>query len=137
MDDILFQIGKNNEKNNKDYINQLYKTYPLLKDYTYININNLESMDQGGGYIVYVNCKGELKNGGLFIKLINYVPKIKNPLLLSLSEQPNNYVCAIRLRLKLYDIMYNLSLTNNYIFYKKKKSRSDQIRVLLLDSINK
>ncbi len=137
MDDILFEIGKQNENNNKNFINQLYSTYPILKDYTYIDCNNLESMEQGNGYILYVNCNGELRTGGIFIKLINYHPKIKNKLLLSLIQQPTNYISTIKLRLKLQDILYDLSLTNNYIFYRKKKNKSDNIRVLLLDSINK
>ena len=137
MDDILFEIGKQNENNNKNFINQLYSTYPILKDYTYIDCNNLESMEQGNGYILYVNCNGELRTGGIFIKLINYHPKIKNKLLSSLIQQPTNYISTIKLRLKLQDILYDLSLTNNYIFYRKKKNKSDNIRVLLLDSINK
>jgi hypothetical protein len=136
MDNILFEIGKQNENNNKNFINQLYFTYPVLKDYTYINIHNIETIENSG-YIIYVTCNGELRMGGIFIKLINYHPKIKNKLLSSLIQQPINYISAIKLRLKLHNILYDLSFTNNYIFFKKKKDKSENIRVLLLDSINK
>jgi hypothetical protein len=135
MDHILFQIGKNNENNNKNFVNQLYITYPILKSYDYITIDNIENMYNGDGYILYVNCNGELKNGGLFIKLINYSPKIKNPFLLSISNPSPIYINSIKLQLKLYNIMYNIQFYNNYIFYKKKLSKTDKFRNLLLDSI--
>ena len=137
MDHILFQIGKNNETNNKNFVNQLYTSYPILNTYNYITIDNIENMDNGGGYIIYVNCNGELKNGGLFIKLINYSPKIKNPFLLSISNQSPIYINAIKLRLKLENIIYDIPFHKNYIFYKKKVSKTDKFRNMLLDSINK
>ena len=125
-DEMFREIAKNNEHNTRQYILSLLSK-PELKKSIYITIDNLETIEQGSR-IFYVDKYNRVIYAGIFIKLINYHPKIKNSFLASLTEQEDNNINNIYLLLKLNTIWHKLKLYGNHIFHKKKKESSDILR---------
>jgi hypothetical protein len=130
-DEIFREIGKNNEKNNNNYIGILKHKY---KDYELLSINNIEKL-KSGDYIYFVNNLGFLVYAGIYIKLINYYYKIRNALLASLSEETITNEKNIYLLLKLDNTWYKFKFFGNIIFFKHKKNKSDVLRDILVKKI--
>lgn len=110
----IYSYSYNNEKNKNYNILKYYKLYPNeLKDYNYIddNINDLIL----GGYIRYINKSGELKFGGILLKVINFPEMNKMKLLIK-----NRYN------------IYNINYIKNYVFYKKHTRKNDKFRDIFI-----
>ncbi len=99
-----------------------------LKNYkpvtSLVELNNLKK----AGYIRYVNLDGEIKYGGILIKVFK-----------SDSKDEFNQKTLIILQ-NSEGIKWTISWEKNYIFYKKQTKKGDNIRNLfisLLDNDNK
>ena len=106
---------------------ELYKDD--LEGYTFIHHSedNLDLLDHKGGTIKFINCNGELKGGGIFLKL--------------LGTEKNKYT-ELKLLMKIPNKLYKLSYSKNYIFYSKSmqngkvvdvNSKNDQKRKMMQD----
>ena len=81
-----------------------YKTE--LDGYTFIHHSedNLDLLEHKGGLIKFINGHGELKGGGIFLKLLG-------------TEK--NKLTELKLLMKIPNKLYQLSYSKNYIFYSK------------------
>ena len=101
--------------NNQVFISSLFTRYPEeLEDYTHINGTNINLMKLGG-YIRNITFDGELKFGGILIK----IEKDKLQKMLLFLKNSNNNVWKIRYK-------------NFHIFYKKTVTQADKFRKLFL-----
>jgi hypothetical protein len=81
-----------------------YKTE--LDGFTFIHHSedNLDLLEHKGGTIKFINGYGELKGGGIFLKLLG-------------TEK--NKLTELKLLMKIPNKLYQLSYSKNYIFYSK------------------
>lgn len=119
IDDILESIEPNNKINN--YL-EIYKNE--LKDYKYVN--SLEELYdlKSAGYIRYINLNGELKFGGILIKVFESENKDefnKKNLILLQNSNNNKWV---------------ISYERNYIFYKNQTKKGDNLRNLFISLLD-
>lgn len=119
IDDILESIEPNNKINN--YL-EIYKNE--LQDYKYVN--SLEELYdlKSAGYIRYINLNGELKFGGILIKVFESENKDefnKKNLILLQNSNNNKWV---------------ISYERNYIFYKNQTKKGDNIRNLFISLLD-
>jgi len=111
----IIDYTEENNMNNEMSINNLYEKYKeQLKDYFYINdeIENLKL----GGYVRYINLSEELRFGGILI---------------AINEKDNLFKMRLVLKNTTNNI-WEISYINNYIFYKKHKTKNDKFRNLFL-----
>ena len=102
------------------YVNKLKIKYKdELDEYKFIDGNNIQKMKEGN-LIRYVNLKGELKWGGILVKIENK-EKISK-ITLTLRNTKN----------KLWKVRFN----NYYIFQKKIKTKNDKFRDLFMQQAN-
>lgn len=125
-DDLLRTIGRENENNNKEYVKYLFETHTNLQDTIYITYENIEEMKLGGT-IYYVNDLGEVRLGGLLIKILNYIPEIKNPLLSTVIENQANIITNIKLVLKVYSTYHSIVFSDHFIFYKPRDTIKNKL----------
>ena len=96
-----------------------------LKDY--VEISDLETLYnlKSAGYIRYVNLKGELRYGGILMKVFKTESKDefnkKNLILLKNSN----------------DKKFTVSWEKNYIFYKQQTKKGDNLRDLFISLLDK
>ena len=119
IDDILESIEPNNKINN--YL-EIYKNE--LQDYKYVN--SLEELYdlKSAGYIRYINLNGELKFGGILIKVFESENKDefnKKNLILLQNSNNNKWV---------------ISYERNYIFYKNQTKKGDNLRNLFISLLD-
>ena len=119
IDDILESIEPNNKINN--YL-EIYKNE--LQDYKYVN--SLEELYdlKSAGYIRYINLNGELKFGGILIKVFESENKDefnKKNLILLQNSNSNKWV---------------ISYERNYIFYKNQTKKGDNLRNLFISLLD-
>jgi hypothetical protein len=122
-----------NEEYTQVYVKYLYDNFAILKDYTYITLENIEKIISGDS-IIYINNNGYPIYGGIFIKLLGYNMKVRNNILKTLyntTEINNSKICFL---LKLNNQFYNINF-KKHIFYKKKSVKSDVLRNILLKKI--
>ena len=95
-----------------DYID--LNNYPELKD-DYIYIEDEEKLldEDFGSYIKYINNKMKLRQGGIFVNLI--------------QENNNYYLILLQKKFKKF---YKVNFSKNYIF--KKKSRNEKMKEIFL-----
>ena len=119
IDDILESIEPTNKINN--YL-EIYKNE--LQDYKYVN--SLEELYdlKSAGYIRYINLNGELKFGGILIKVFESENKDefnKKNLILLQNSNNNKWV---------------ISYERNYIFYKNQTKKGDNLRNLFISLLD-
>jgi hypothetical protein len=131
---LIQEVLKCNKENTNNYLAYLYHRYPILNKYKYLTMDNLDDLNSGDK-IVFVNTNNILSFGGIFIKTCGYYPAIRNPLLRTLSEVPSNNEKNITLLLKLDTYFYHIRFDKLYIFYEKKKDKSDVLRNILVKKI--
>lgn len=131
---LIREVLKCNKESTNNYLAYLYERYPMLKNYKYLTMDNLDDLSSGDK-IVFVNYNNILSFGGIYIKTCGYYPEIRNPLLRTLSEAPPNNEKNITLLLKLDTYFYHIRFSKLYIFYEKKKDRSDVLRNILVKKI--
>ena len=130
---LIQEVLKCNKENTKNYLTYLYERYPVLKNYKYLTLEKLDDLSSGDK-IVFIN-NNILSFGGIYIKTCGYYPEIRNPLLRTLSEIPINNENNITLLLKLDSYFYHIRFNKLYIFYEKKKDKSDVLRNILVKKI--
>lgn len=98
----------------QEHVNYLYKKYnDLLKEYEFIDdIKNLNC----GGYIRYINLNDELRFGGILLKVIENDDIMENKLFVKNTMGNTWYI----------------NFKNNYIFFKKHKTKNDKFRNLFI-----
>ena len=106
--EYLLKLKKKEEKWRSKYTEE-------LKEYIFIPTqDDLKKYVKKGGYIRYVNLKGELKWGGIFVNLVQGKRTIK------LNLQNKTY--------KRWLISWN----KNYIFYRPHRTSNDKLRELFV-----
>lgn len=101
--------------NNKQFVNNLFTNYSNeLEDYIHINGNNIDKMKLGG-YVRYFTFDGELKFGGILIKIQD---NKLNKMLLFLKNSSN--------------AVWKIRYKNFHIFYKNNVTSADKFRKLFL-----
>jgi hypothetical protein len=122
---ILDLIGNNdnldnNQEDDINYANELREKYKdkIDDDYVYINSKNRNKLKLGG-CIKYVNKYGEIKSGAILLKILNKNKTYNTTLLLK-----NPYR------------MWEIKLRNNYVFFKKNKSKNDKFRELFMSFLD-
>ena len=104
----LIKLKKKEEKWRSKYTEE-------LKEYIFIPTqDDLKKYVKKGGYIRYVNLKGELKWGGIFVNLVQGKRTIK-----------------INLQNKTYK-RWLISWNKNYIFYRPHRTSNDKLRELFV-----
>jgi len=104
----LMKLKKKEEKWRSKYTEE-------LKEYIFIPTqDDLKKYVKKGGYIRYVNLKGELKWGGIFVNLVQGKRTIK-----------------INLQNKTYK-RWLISWNKNYIFYRPHRTSNDKLRELFV-----
>lgn len=137
MDTRLDNILKTMNFNVNDYIDELRTKYKeKLNGYIYIPTDKFNSMEIGG-YVKYVDSKGNIKNGGILIDFANT----------NIHKNVNKYIFPdyvpdpieydkIKLLLKgRNNKMWHVSISNKYIFYKSHRTVNDKFRDLFLSYI--
>ena len=111
---IIMNYSETQEEDNDNIINEIFNMYSsLLNKYEYIDdLNNLKL----GGYIRYINLNKEFRFGGILLKIKNKDDILNTKLLL--KNTTNN--------------LWEISFINNFIFYKKHKTKNDKFRNLFL-----
>ena len=100
------------------FITEQYNIYKSdLIDFKYITHANLYII-KPGGIIKYVNLNGELKYGGIVIKILD-----------------DDKYTTLKFLLKLRDNYYTIYYSKNYIFYTDpiKKSKKKTLKDLLTE----
>ena len=106
--EYLLKLKKKEEKWRTKYTEE-------LKEYIFIPTqDDLKKYVKKGGYIRYVNLKGELKWGGFFVNLVQGKRTIK-----------------INLQNKTYK-RWLISWNKNYIFYRPHRTSNDKLRELFV-----
>ena len=106
--EYLLKLKKKEEKWRTKYTEE-------LKEYIFIPTqDDLKKYVKKGGYIRYVNLKGELKWGGIFVNLVQGKRTIK-----------------INLQNKTYK-RWLISWNKNYIFYRPHRTSNDKLRELFV-----
>jgi hypothetical protein len=119
--DILKVINDNYdeelvEKKLQRTIEKFEQKYPEeLSEYIYIDYNDLLSQVKLGGYIRYINLDGELRWGGVLIKIDNIESRDAKLLLMNTSRK-----------------FWEIKFSKNYIFYKKHTTYNDKLRELFI-----
>lgn len=132
---LIREVIACNKVSTNNHIHYLYERYPILKkEYKYLTMNNLDDLTSGDK-IMFINNNNVLLYGGIFIKTYGYYPEIRNQLLKTLSEMPMNNENNITLLLKLDSYFYHIKFDKLYIFYQKKKNKSDVLRNILVKKI--
>ena len=86
-----------------------------LSEYIYIDYNDLLSKVQIGGYIRYINLDGELRWGGILIKIEDIESRDTKLLLMNTSRK-----------------FWEIKFSKNYVFYKKHTTYNDKLRELFI-----
>ena len=86
-----------------------------LSEYIYIDYNDLLSKVQIGGYIRYINLNGELRWGGILIKIEDIESRDTKLLLMNTSRK-----------------FWEIKFSKNYVFYKKHTTYNDKLRELFI-----
>jgi hypothetical protein len=89
-----------------------------LKEYTFVDYDDFLLNVRKGGYIRYVNLNGELRWGGILIKVDNL--ETRDPLLNLMNTNKR---------------IWQVKFSKNYIFYKKHKTYNDRLRDIFLSYI--
>lgn len=106
--EYLLKLKKKEEKWRTKYTEE-------LKEYIFIPTqDDFKKYVKKGGYIRYVNLKGELKWGGIFVNLVQGKRTIK-----------------INLQNKTYK-RWLISWNKNYIFYRPHRTSNDKLRELFV-----
>ena len=111
--EYLLKLKKKEEKWRSKYTEE-------LKEYIFIPTqDDLKKYVKKGGYIRYVNLKGELKWGGILLKKY----KFNNINMMHICNSSSK--------------TFNVSFEKNYIFYKKHTTQADKTRKLFLSYLDK
>ena len=86
-----------------------------LSEYIHIDYNDLLSKVQIGGYIRYINLDGELRWGGILIKIEDIESRDTKLLLMNTSRK-----------------FWEIKFSKNYVFYKKHTTYNDKLRELFI-----
>jgi len=86
-----------------------------LNEYIHIDYNDLLSQVEIGGYIRYVNLNGELRWGGILIKIDDIETRDAKLLLMNTSRK-----------------FWQIKFSKNYVFYKKHTTYNDKLRELFI-----
>lgn len=119
--DILKIINENydeelEEKKLQKTIEKFEQKYPEeLNEYIHIDYNDLLSQVELGGYIRYVNLNGELRWGGVLIKIDDIESRDAKLLLMNTSRK-----------------FWQIKFSKNYVFYKKHTTYNDKLRELFI-----
>lgn len=92
----------------------------------YNSVYNLEDLNnlKMGGYIRYVNLKGELRYGGILIKVFK-------------SENDNEFnIKNLMILQNSQNIKFTISWEKNYIYYKTQTKKGDNLRDLFISLLN-
>jgi hypothetical protein len=118
---------------NSFLLEHIQKYKDELNGYTFIHHSedNLDFLDKHrGGTIKIINGNGELKGAGIFLKLLN-------------TEK--NKLTQLKLLMKIPNKLYQMSYSQNYIFYSKSlengkivevNNPNDQKRKMLKELLN-
>ena len=126
MDDInniidSIKTQKEFDKELKKKANKYYEKYPdLLNNYQLITDKNSLKNCKNAGCIRYVNSKGEIRYGGILLKIYNPPDSDVTFLLL---KNTNNH-------------KWNISWERNIIFYKDQVKKGDNLRNLFVTLLN-
>jgi hypothetical protein len=114
LESKILSYSETFDDDNDNIINELFNKYSqYLQDYEFIDdINNLKL----GGYIRYINSNKEFRFGGILLKIKNKENILNTRLLL--KNTTNN--------------LWEINFINNFIFYKKHKTKNDKFRNLFL-----
>ena len=119
--EILKIIEKNYDYDKiQEKLNNLIEKFEIryekeLEDYIYIDYNDLISKVKYGGYIRYVNLNGELRWGGVLLKINNLESSDAKLLLMNTSKK-----------------IWEIKFSKNYVFYKKHTTYNDKLRELFI-----
>jgi len=119
--DILKVINDNydeelEEKKLQRTIENFEQKYPEeLSEYIHIDYNDLLSQVEIGGYIRYVNLDGELRWGGVLIKIDDIETRDAKLLLMNISKK-----------------FWQIKFSKNYVFYRKHTTYNDKLRELFI-----
>ena len=92
----------------------------------YNSVYNLEDLNnlKMGGYIRYVNLNGELRYGGILIKVFK-------------SENDNEFnIKNLMILQNSQNIKFTISWEKNYIYYKTQTKKGDNLRDLFISLLN-
>jgi len=102
-----------------EFLEEHYKKYKdKLENYTYINHDNLHLLKLGGK-IKYIDLNGNLKYGGILIKIVG-----------------EDMYTRLKFILKNLDNYVSVSYSNNYIFFEPKPKKEKQIRSVFTELLN-
>lgn len=94
-----------------DYLTEQYNIHKdKLDNYIYINHDNLHIL-KSGGKIKYIDLDGNLKYGGILIKMID-----------------TDMYTTLKFLLKIQMTFYTISYSKNYIFYEHPPEKKKNIR---------
>jgi len=110
----ILDYSETQDDNIDNNINEIFNIYSnYLQNYEFIDdISNLKL----GGYIRYVNSNKEFRFGGILLKIKNQEDILNTRLLL--KNTTNN--------------LWEINFINNFVFYKKHKTKNDNFRNLFL-----
>tara|TARA_Y100000768_G_scaffold388581_1_gene385351 strand:- start:119 stop:676 length:558 start_codon:yes stop_codon:yes gene_type:complete len=114
LENKISNYSETQDDENDNIINEIFNMYSqYLQEYEFIDdINNLKL----GGYIRYINSNKEFRFGGILLKIKNKEDILNTRLLL--KNTTNN--------------LWEINFINNFIFYKKHKTKNDKFRNLFL-----
>ena len=103
-----------------EYLTEQFNIYKdKLENYIYINHDNLHIL-KSGGKIKYIDLNGNLKYGGILIKMVD-----------------TDMYTTLKFLLKIQSIFYTISYTKNYIFFEppeeSKKNKRKMYTELLTE----
>lgn len=119
--DILKVINDNydeeiEEKKLQQTIERFEQKYQEeLSEYIYIDYNDLLSKVELGGYIRYVNLDGNIRWGGVLIKIDDIETRDAKLLLMNTSRK-----------------FWQIKFSKNYVFYRKHTTYNDKLRELFI-----
>ena len=119
--DILKVINDNydeelEEKKLQRTIEKFEQKYPEeLSEYIHIDYHDLLSQVEIGGYIRYINLNGELRWGGVLIRIDDIETRDAKLLLMNTSRK-----------------FWQIKFSKNYVFYRKHTTYNDKLRELFI-----
>ncbi len=98
----------------KNYEKELKERYPELEEYIMITHDNLYKMRKGG-IVKYLGFGGEMRYGGILVKIQN-------------QDKPNLCKLTLKTNFRIWSLKYK----NYLVFYKDSHTRNDRFRQLFI-----